>query len=81
MERVYTIPLREVFKAPKPKRANKAVRVVKDYLMKHTKAKTVKLDASINDALWANSREKPPRKIKVKAVTEEGIVTASLVVG
>ena len=73
------IPLREVFEAPKPKRANKAVRVIRDYLKRHTKAKTVKLDASINEAIWEKSREKPPRKIKVKAITEEGVATASLV--
>lgn len=79
MERIYTIPLRAVFEAPKPRRANKAVRVVKDFLARHMKAKDVRIDGSINEALWENSREKPPRRIKVKAVKEEDKVTATLV--
>lgn len=81
MERIYTIPLREVFDVPKPRRANSAVRVVKEFLARHMKAKEVKIDGPLNEALWKNSREKPPRRIKVKAVKEEGAetVTASLV--
>ena len=79
MERIYTIPLREVFNAPRPRRANKAVRLIREYVAKHTKANEVKLDASLNEAVWEHSREKPPRKVKVKVVTEEGIATASLV--
>jgi large subunit ribosomal protein L31e len=81
MERIYTIPLRQVFESPKPRRANKAVRVVRYFLAKHMKATDVKIDASINEAIWEHNREKPPRKIKVKAVKEDGedTVTASLV--
>ncbi len=79
MERIYTIPLREVFDAPRPRRANKAVKVIREYVAKHTKAETVKIDASLNEAVWEHSREKPPRKVKVKVVTEEGVAVASLV--
>jgi len=79
MERIYTIPLREVFDAPRPRRANKAVRLIRAYVAKHTKAEVVKIDASLNEAVWEHSREKPPRKVKVKVVTEEGVAVASLV--
>ena len=79
MERTYTIPLREVYEAPRPRRANKAVKAIKEYVAKHMKAKEVKLDKSINEAIWERSREKPPRKIKVKVVKEEDVATASLV--
>jgi large subunit ribosomal protein L31e len=79
MERIYTIPLREAFDAPRPRRANKAVKVIREYVAKHTKAKEVKLDASLNEAVWEHSREKPPRKVKVKVVTEEDVAVASLV--
>jgi len=79
MERIYTIPLREVFNAPQPRRANKAVKVVRDFLAKHMKTDDVRLDASLNEALWERGREKPPRKVKVKAIKEEDRVVASLV--
>jgi len=79
MERTYTIPLREVYDAPRPRRANKAVKVIKDFLVRHMKTDNVKLDSSINEAIWERSREKPPRKIKVKVVKEEDVAVASLV--
>jgi len=79
MERTYTIPLREVFDAPVPRRANKAVKVIRKYLEKHMKTDDVRLDASLNEALWERGREKPPRKVKVKAVKEDDKVVASLV--
>ncbi|MEA3254558.1 MAG: 50S ribosomal protein L31e [Candidatus Altiarchaeota archaeon] len=79
MEKTYIIPLREAFNAPRTKRANKAVKIVKEFLTRHTKAGNVSLDSSINDVLWKRGREKPPRRIKVKVTTEEDTVTASLV--
>ena len=74
MERTYTIPLREAFNAPRPRRANKAVKIVRNFLTRHTKAGTVKLDSSVNDAIWDRSREKPPRRIKVNVTVEEDIL-------
>ena len=78
MEKTYIIPLREAFNAPRTKRANKAVKIVKEFLTRHTKAGNVSLDSSVNDVLWKRGREKPPRRIKVKVTTEEDTVTASL---
>lgn len=78
MERVYVIPLREAYDAPRTKRANKAVKIVRSFLERHMKTDKVKLDASINEALWECSREKPPRRIKVKVVKEKDVATASL---
>ncbi|MBN2251509.1 MAG: 50S ribosomal protein L31e [Candidatus Altiarchaeota archaeon] len=78
MERTYTIPLREAFQAPRTRRGNKAVKVVREFLTRHMKTKDVKLDASLNEALWARGREKPPRKVKVKVVKEEETAKASL---
>lgn len=79
MEKTYVIPLREAFNAPRMKRANKAVKIVKEFLIRHTKAGNVNLDSSVNDVLWERGRKKPPRRIKVKVTTEEDTATASLV--
>ena len=78
MERTYVIPLREAFDVPRTKRANKAVNLIKGFIKKHTKVKNVKIDKSVNDALWERGREKPPRKIKVKVTTEEDTATVVL---
>ena len=77
-EIIYTIPLREAFKTPKTRRARKAVNVVRDFLIRHTKTENIKIDASLNEALWERGIQKPPRRVKVKAIKEEGRVTAML---
>ncbi len=78
MTDIYTIPLRDAFNAPRSKRVNKAVKVVKNFLLRHTKASNVKLDSSVNDHLWKRGIRKPPRRIKVKVKKEEDSVTAEL---
>ncbi len=79
IERVYTIPLRDVKKAARWKRSKKAVSLVRDYLSRHLKAEHVSLDSAISEAIWSRGSEKPPRRIRVRAVKfEDGHVEAEL---
>lgn len=73
IERVYTIPLRKVFDVPRTKRAPKAIKVIKQFLIKHMKVTEdhVFLSEAVNSTIWQRGIKKPPRKIKVK-VTKEG---------
>lgn len=75
---IYTIPLRDAYELPRPNRAKKAVRIVKEFLVRHTKSESVRLDPSVSQALWARGIEKPPRRVKVKVTEEEGRLTATL---
>jgi large subunit ribosomal protein L31e len=80
-EYVFNIPLREMKCVPYTIRANKAVIVVREYVMRHTKSeeKDVWIDGKVNEALWFRGIQKPPSKIKVKAVKfEDGLVEVSL---
>ena len=79
MERVYTIPLRNVKDIKRTIRAPRAIREIRNFLTKHMKAEEVKLDESINHVIWARGIQKIPSKITVKAVKdEEGVVEATL---
>jgi large subunit ribosomal protein L31e len=81
VERVYTIPLRNVKKAPRWKRAKRAVAEVRGYLEKHMKAEAenIKIDSTINEKLWERGASKPPSRIRVRAVKfDDGIVEAEL---
>jgi large subunit ribosomal protein L31e len=82
IEREYIIPLRrEWLKAPKHKRAKKALRAVREFLAKHMKAdiKEVKIGKWINNELWRRGIRKPAAKIKVKVSKDEkGTVRAEL---
>jgi len=81
LERTYTIPLRREFqKVPRYKRTKKAVTAVKEFLIKHMKAKEVKIGVFLNKELWKNGIKNPPHHVKVTAERDdEGIVRAELV--
>lgn len=78
-ERIYTIPLRAVKKAPRWKRSNRAIAVVKEYLKQHTKYEDIVLDAAINEKIWERGSQKPPSKIRVRVTEEEDRIKAELV--
>ncbi|RLE66410.1 MAG: 50S ribosomal protein L31e [Thermoprotei archaeon] len=65
LEREYVIPLRKVYEVPRKKRAKVAVRVVKEFVLKHVKPDDVYISNKVNEKIWEHSVEKPPRRIKV----------------
>jgi large subunit ribosomal protein L31e len=79
MEKVYVIPLRRAFLASRTHRASKAIKVVREFLIRHLKSEDIRLGKSINEAVWARGIQKVPRKIRVHAdKNEEGIFYAEL---
>ncbi|RAP50261.1 MAG: 50S ribosomal protein L31e [Methanosphaera sp. rholeuAM74] len=79
MERIYTIPLRDVKRVPRTKRSPKAMRYIREFIEKHMKTDDVIIDQSVNEKIWERGREKIPSKIKVRAVEEDGTVEVTLV--
>ena len=81
MERVYTVPLRKEFqKAPKYKYASKAMRALKQFLIKHMKSEDIKIGKYLNQSIWQNGPKNPPAKVKINVVKDkENVVTAELV--
>lgn len=75
-ERVVTVPLRGVKSAASHERADKAMTTVREHLAQHfsVEAEAVRLDTSINEAVWAQGRRNPPNKLRVRAArfTEDG---------
>lgn len=81
LERIYTIPLTDAKKAPRWKRANCAVKKTREFLAKHLKTdiEDVRIDGTINEKLWERGSQKPPAKLRVRAVRfESGGVEAEL---
>jgi len=71
-ERIYTIPLRHTWViTPRGKRAPRAVRDVRAFVSRHMKAEEVSVSDEINKVLWARGINKPPRKIKIRAVKDK----------
>ncbi len=67
-EQVYTIPLRDARKAERKRRAGKAVKLVREFLKKHLNVNSVIIDSSLNRKIWRKGVEKPPAKVRVRAV-------------
>jgi len=85
IEREYVIPLRRRFlHVPSYKKTPKAVKTIKEFLVRHMKIydrdlKKIKIDKYLNEALWSRGIKNPPHKIKVKAIKEGEIVRVELV--
>jgi len=86
LEREYIIPLRnEWLKVPGYKRANKAVKALKQFIAKHMKVedrdiRKVRVNKWVNNEIWFRGIKKPLHKIKVKAIKDsDGIVRVELV--
>jgi len=84
-EREYIIPLRKQWdKVPRYKRANKAIRAIKEFLVKHMKVrdrdlKKIKIDGYLNEEIWFRGIRNPPSKIKVKATKDGENIKVELV--
>ena len=78
MERIYTIPLRDVKRVPRTNRSPKAMRYIREFIQKHMKVEDVVIATEVNEKIWERGREKIPSKIKVKAVEEDGTVEVLL---
>lgn len=83
-ERVVTVPLREARAAPKDKRADAAMSVLREHLATQFSVPeaAVRIDASINEAVWADGRSSPPSSLRVRAARfdedDESVVEAEL---
>lgn len=74
LEREYIINLkREISKAPRYRRAKKAISAIRKFLVRHMRVtdrdiKLVKIGKWLNEAVWARGIRNPPTKVKIKAM-------------
>ncbi len=64
----YVIPLTKAYDdKPRTKRANYSVRMIFDFLYKHTRKekKDIIITEEVNNFIWKNSIQNPPRKVAV----------------
>lgn len=72
-ERVVTVPLRDARAEAVQRRADKAMSIIREHLAQHFSVAEddVRLDPSINEAVWSRGRSKPPKKLRVRAARFE----------
>jgi large subunit ribosomal protein L31e len=77
--RVYMVPLRRAFEAPRYRRSKVAIRLIREFTTRHMKATEVKIDVEVNEKLWSRGIENPPRRIKLEMERDdEGVVSVRL---
>lgn len=80
-ERIITIPLRATKMAPRTKRAKRAIKEIRDNIVRHMKVSEDKvwIDTALNEKIWERGIQNPPSRISVKAVKfDDGLVEVSL---
>jgi len=81
-ERIYTVPLSRAWLSPRRKRAPRAIRILRSFIERHMKPESIIITNEVNERIWSRGIEKPPRKIRVRAVKDrDGRVTIHLVEG
>ena len=83
-ERIFTIPLRDVKRVPRNRRARTAIRIIRDFIGTHMKVdaydpESFWMDDEVNKKIWARGAQKPPSKIRVRAIKfDDGMVEVAL---
>jgi large subunit ribosomal protein L31e len=81
MDRIMVIPLRKTKQAPRTKRAARAIKEIREFVMRHMKVdeEHVWIDASLNERVWKSGIRNPPSRVTVRAVKfDDGLVEVSL---
>lgn len=80
IERIYTVPLGKAYEYVRTKRTRRAVKLLRAFVSRHMKAdeEDVSLSNALNGTLWKRSIQKPPRRVKIRVIKEDGRVKAYL---
>ena len=72
-EKKYVVSFVSLYKHPRPKRAFRAINLLKRFVFKHLRVKgeNVAISQQLNQAIWAKGREHIPRKLEIKIVKAE----------
>jgi len=84
LEREYIVPMRKGFmNVPHYRRAKKAVKTLKEFMVKHMNVRDndtrkIKVDINLNNEIWFRGIKNPLHKVKVLAKKVDGIVYVTL---
>ena len=72
LERVYNVPLRKEFlKVANWRKTEKAVKALREFVVKHMKSDNVVLGRYVNKELWKHGIKNPPHHIKISAKKDD----------
>lgn len=81
LERIYTIPLGDIYDCVRNKRGKRAVKFIREFALRHMKAADTRISEGVNSAVLRDGIEKPPRRIKVRIVKDENSIAKVWLIG
>ncbi len=81
LERIYTVPFGKAYEYLRTRRTRRAMKLLRAFLSRHFKVKdeAVRISQGVNDAMWRDGIQKPPRSLKIRGVFEDGRLTAWMI--
>lgn len=80
-EAIYVINLSKVYWTRRYRRAARAIKAIREFIMRHTRAKDVIIDSSVSEYVFSRAYDRPPRKVTVRVIkVDEGVFKASLAI-
>ncbi len=77
-DRTYNVPLGRAWIYPKQRRSKRAVKLLREFAIRHGKSEQVKISEEVSEQIWENGIRNPPRKIKIRLVKDkDGLVTVN----
>ncbi|MDY6766154.1 MAG: hypothetical protein SVW77_02195, partial [Candidatus Nanohaloarchaea archaeon] len=67
---IHTVGLGEVRRVAPRNRAAKAMKLLKEYVRRHSGVSTVSVSTSVNEALWSDGAANPPNSIDVQVLVD-----------
>jgi len=67
-ERIYVINLSRLYWTGRARRAPRALKRIREFLERHTKAEKIIIDSSINEYIFSRAYDRPPRRIAVRVI-------------
>lgn len=70
-DREYVIPLNVALKAPRTSKTVRAVRAIRDFVIRHAKADEVIMGTSLNESVWKTGIASPPKRVRVHILKDD----------
>jgi len=67
-ERIYIINLSRIYWSGRRRRGPRAIKRIREFIKRHTKADHVIIDESINMYIFSYAYDKPPRRVAVRVI-------------
>jgi len=72
-EEYIIVDLSDALSSPIGQRSQKAVALIRKAVTKRFKVPQVNIDPYLNSKIWARSRSRPPRRIKIEVTVEDDV--------